>query len=208
MEFSYSQEQKEYRKEIINFARENLNDEEFLEQYNPEMWKKVSDFGLLGLTIGEEYGGLGESYQTAAYVYESLGYACKNNGFIFVINNHVWVSQNIIYLYGSRELKDKYIPNMITGEHIGAIAITEVNSGSDAFSMVTTAKEEGDYYILNGGKMFISNGPIADIFVVFAVTQENPKKITAFVVERAFEGVKTGGRILRRWGCMHVLPVS
>lgn len=206
MEFSYSQEQKEYRKEIINFARENLNDEEFLEQYNPEMWKKVSDFGLLGLTIGEEYGGLGESYQTAAYVYESLGYACKNNGFIFVINNHVWVSQNVIYLYGSRELKDKYIPNMITGEHIGAIAITEVNSGSDAFSMVTTAKEEGDYYILNGGKMFISNGPIADIFVVFAVTQENPKKITAFVVERAFEGVKTGPDI-EKMG-LHACPTS
>ena len=96
MDFSYSQEQKEYRKEIINFAKEHLNDENYLEQYDPKMWKETADFGLFGLTIGEEYKGLGENYQTAAYVYESLGYACKNNGFIFVINNHVWVSQNMI----------------------------------------------------------------------------------------------------------------
>lgn len=192
MDFTYSQEQKDYRNEIINFARENLNDEEYLEKYNENMWKKVSEFGILSLNIGEEYGGLGENYQTAAFVYESLGYACKNNGLIFVINNHIWVSQNIIYLYGSKTLKDKYIPQMITGEKIGAIAITEPNAGSDAFSMVTTAKKDGDDYILNGSKMFISNGPIADIFVVFAVTNEDAKKITAFVVEKSFDGVKTG----------------
>lgn len=206
VEFSYSQEQKEYSKEIINFARENLNDEEYLEKYSPQMWKRISEFGIFGLNIGEEYGGLGESYQTAAYMYESLGYACKNNGLIFVINNHVWVSQNIIYLYGSKELKDKYIPVMITGEKIGAIAITEANSGSDAFGMVTTAKEEGDYYILNGCKMFISNGPIADVFIVFAVTQDNPKKITTFVVEKSFEGVKTGPEI-EKMG-LHACPTS
>lgn len=206
MDFSYSQEQKEYRKEIINFAKENLNDENCLEQYEPKMWEKTADFGLFGLTIGEEYGGLGESYQTAAYVYESLGYACKNNGFIFVINNHVWVSQNIIYLYGSKELKDKYIENMVAGKKIGAIGITEANAGSDALSMGTTAKKEGDHYILNGSKMFISNGPIADIFLVFAVTKESPKKITAFVVEREFEGVKTGTNI-EKMG-LHACPTS
>ncbi len=206
MDFSFSQEQKDYKKEIINFARENLNDEKYLEEYNEEMWKKVSEFGLLGLNIGEEYGGLNENYQTAATVYETLGYACKNNGFIFVINNHVWVSQNIIYLYGSKQLKDKYIPSMITGEKKGAIAITEANSGSDAFAMVTNAKEDGDYYVLNGSKMFISNGPIADIFVVFAVTQQEPKKMTAFVVERNFEGVKVGPNI-EKMG-LHACPTS
>lgn len=195
MDFSYSKEQKEYKKEIIRFAREKLNDEEYLEKFSPEMWKSVSEFGLLGLTIGEEYDGLGESYETAAYAFETLGYACKNNGFIFVVNNHIWVCQNLIYLYGSKELKDKYIPVMITGEKIGAISITEAESGSDAFSMVTSATEDGDSYILNGSKMFISNGPIADIFVVFAVTDKSPKKITAFVVEKDFEGVRTGADI-------------
>ncbi len=193
MEFSLTKEQKEFRQEIIDFARENLNDSRYYEEFSMDMWKKVSDFGLLGITIGEEYGGLGESYETAAIAFESLGYACKNNGFIFVINNHIWVSQNIIYLYGSKELKDKYLPVMVEGKKIGAIAITEAEAGSDAFSMTTNAVEDGDYYVLNGTKMFISNGPIADIFIVFAVTKEAPdKKVTAFVVERSFEGVSTG----------------
>lgn len=193
MDFSLSKEQKEYRKEIIHFAKENLNDSEYLEKYSKEMWEKVSEFGLLGLTIGEEYGGLGESYQTAAVAFEALGYACKNNGFIFVINNHIWVSQNVIYLYGSKELKDKYIPEMVEGKKIGAIAITEAEAGSDSFGMSTKAVEEDDCYVLNGTKMFISNGPIADVFVVFAVTETEPvKKYTAFVVERNFEGVHTG----------------
>lgn len=192
MDFSITKEQKAYRQEIIDFARENLNDSRYLEEFSSEMWRSVSEFGLLGITLDEEYGGLGESYETAAIVFETLGYACKNNGFIFVINNHIWVSQNIIGLYGSKELKDKYLPIMVTGEKIGAIAITEAESGSDAFSMTTNAVEDGEDYILNGAKMFISNGPIADIFIVFAVTQETPKKITAFVVERDFEGVSTG----------------
>ncbi len=193
MDFSLTREQKQFRQDIIDFARQNLNDKESLETYSEEMWKSVCDFGLLGITIGEEYGGLGESYETAALALESLGYACKNNGFIFVVNNHIWVSQNVIYLYGSKEVKDKYLPVMVTGEKIGAIAITEAESGSDAFAMTTKAVEDGDSYILNGSKMFISNGPIADIFVVFAVTQEEPvKRVTAFVVERDFKGVSTG----------------
>ena len=84
MDFELTKEQLEYKKEIIEFAKSNLNDEEYLEKYSPEMFQKVADFGLLGLTIGEEYGGLGESYLTAAVAFESLGYACKNNGFIFM----------------------------------------------------------------------------------------------------------------------------
>lgn len=193
MDFELTKEQLEYKKEIIEFAKSNLNDEEYLEKYSPEMFQKVADFGLLGLTIGEEYGGLGESYLTAAVAFESLGYACKNNGFIFVVNNHIWVCQNLIYLYGSDYLKEKYVPTMVEGKKIGAIAITEADSGSDAFAMKTTATEDGDSYILNGSKMFISNGPIADVFVVFALTETTPqKKYTAFVVEKDFEGVEIG----------------
>lgn len=207
MDFSITKDQKEFRQEIIDFARENLNDAEYLEKYSEEMWKKVCDLGLLGITIGEEYGGLGESYETAALAFEALGYACKNNGFIFVINNHIWVSQNIIYLYGSDILKDKYLPSMITGEKIGAIAITEAESGSDAFSMGTTAVLDGDDYILTGSKMFISNGPIADVFIVFAVTETEPaKKITAFVVEKSMEGFRVGPDI-EKMG-LHACPTS
>jgi len=196
MDYSLTKEQEEYRQEIIDFSLENLNEEQWLETFNPEMWRKVSDFGLLGITVGEEYGGLGESYATAAVAIEALGYSCKNNGFTFVINNHIWVAQNLIYLYGSRQLKDKYLPDMVNGKYIGAIAITEAESGSDAFSMTCRAQEDGDSYILSGNKMFISNGPIADVFIVFAVTAEMPiKRITAFVVDRRTEGVSTGPNI-------------
>lgn len=194
MDFKISKEQKQFRKETMEFANNNLNDEEYLEKYSPDMWRRVSEFGLLGITVDEKYGGLGESYLTAALVFEGLGYACKNNGFIFVINNHIWVSQNLIYLYGSDYLKEKYLYDMVEGKKIGSIVITEAESGSDALSMKTKVVEEGDHYVLNGSKMFISNGPISDIFIVFAVTDEDGenKKITAFVVEKDFEGVHIG----------------
>lgn len=193
MDFTITKEQQEYRKEIINFAKNHLNDPEYMEKFSMDMWKKISEFGILGVTVGEEYGGLNESYLTAAIIFEALGYACKNNGFIFTVNNHIWVSQNLIYLYGSDYLKNTYLPDMTAGKKIGCICITEADAGSDAFNMETKAVETEDGYILNGSKMFISNGPIADIFIVFAVTEKEPrKKVTAFVVERGFEGFEVG----------------
>lgn len=196
MDFSLSKEQKEYRQVIIDFARNQLNDSDSLESFSPQVWEKISEFGLLGITVDEKYGGLNESYLTAAIVFEALGYGCENNGLIFMINNHIWVAQNLIYLYGSETLKEKYLEDMVAGKRIGSIAITEAESGSDAFGMTTQAVLDGEDYILNGIKMFISNGPIADIFIVFAVTEKEPKKkITAFVVEKQFLGVSTGADI-------------
>lgn len=191
MDFELSKEQIELRKEIIQFARKYLNEKKYYESFSHEMWEKVAEFGLLGITLDESLGGLGESYLTAATIFEALGYACKNNGFVFVINNHIWVAQNLIALYGSKELKEKYVPCMVAGKYIGAIAITEADAGSDALSMRTTAIDCGDYYELTGNKMYVSNGPIADIFIVFAITKTIPNKcFTAFVVEKKFSGVK------------------
>ncbi len=196
MNFTISKEQEQFKRETMEFAKNYLNTPEYLEKYSQDMWKQVSDFGILGITISEEYGGLNESYLTAAIVFEALGYSCRNNGFIFVINNHIWVSQNLIYLYGSKGLKDKYLNQMVSGKKIGAIVITESEAGTDDLSMITRAVEEDDCYVLNGSKMFISNGPIADIFIVFALTEIEPyKRITAFVVEKTFEGVKIGADI-------------
>lgn len=196
MDFQLTKEQKQYRREIINFAKKNLNAKEHLECFSEDMWKKISEFGFLGITIGEEYGGLGENYLTAAVAHEALGYGCENNGFIFAVNNHIWVAQNLIYLYGQQASKDKYLPDMVEGKKIGAIAITEPDSGSDALSMQTSACKEANFCILNGNKTFISNGPIADVFVVIAVTQKEPvKRYTAFVVEKNFEGVHVGKNI-------------
>lgn len=190
MNFELTENQKEYRHEIIEFARQKLNSEDYFELYNRDMFQEIADFGLLGITVSEEYGGLAESYLTAAVAIEALGYGCKNNGFVFVVNNHIWVAQNLIYLYGSRILKDKYLHGMINGSKMGAIAITEADSGSDALSMKTTAVKTEGGYLLNGSKMFISNGPVADIFIVFASTDVG--KITAFVVEKTFKGVMCG----------------
>ncbi|QUI21898.1 acyl-CoA dehydrogenase family protein [Vallitalea pronyensis] len=189
MDFLISEEQIMLKKEMMTFAKNHLNDKDSMETFSKDMWQAICDFGLLGVTVSEEYGGLGESYLTAALMFEGLGYACHNNGFIFVINNHIWVSQNLIYLYGNKHLKDKYLAIMVAGQKIGAIAITEAEAGSDAMNMATHAEDKGDYYVLNGTKMFISNGPIADIFIVFAVTSEDSfKRYTAFVVEKDFEG--------------------
>ncbi|MDR2024688.1 MAG: acyl-CoA dehydrogenase family protein [Hungatella sp.] len=193
MDFHLTKEQKQLRKEVIEFARNNLNDSESMETFSREMWNKISEFGILGVTVSEKYNGLNESYLTAAIMLEALGYGCENNGFTFVVNNHIWVAQNLIYLYGTEELKEKYLYDMTAGKRIGAIAITEAESGSDALSMTMKAVESENDYILNGSKMFISNGPIADLFVVFAVTQREPsKKITAFIVDRTAEGLKIG----------------
>jgi len=196
MDFSLSKEQQQLRQEIIQFSRDYLNDENCLDQFSPKMWEDISQLGIHGVIVSEEYGGMGESFLTAAVMIEALGYACKNNGFVFVVNNHIWVGLNLIYLYGSELLKKKYLPDMIEGTKIGSIAITEADSGSDAFSMTTTVKEDDDYYVLNGSKMFISNGSIADIFIVFGkILVNDTPKIVGLVVEKAFEGVKCGADI-------------
>ncbi|GJM68526.1 acyl-CoA dehydrogenase [Paenibacillus macerans] len=184
-------EQKEIRDEVIRFTLANLNDPDERNGFSEKLWGKVSEFGLLGLNLPEDYNGMNQSYTTAAVVYEALGYACENNGLIFAINNHVWVCQQLIYLYGSQRLKDKYLPRMVRGELIGAIAITEPDAGSDAYSMRTVAAVQADGYVLSGNKMFISNGTVADIFVVFSKAGSD-NRLTAFIVEKSFEGVGIG----------------
>lgn len=192
MDFTLSEEQKQYQSEIHKFCREFLNKETSLDSFSPDAWKELSDFGILGLTISEEQGGLGENYVTAAVAMEALGYGCINNGLIFVATNHIWVALNIISLYGNDSQRQKYLPAMVAGENIGAFALTEADAGSDAMSLTTVAQPEGAGYRINGSKMFISNAPIADIFIVIALTRQSPKEYTAFIVEKDFEGVKVG----------------
>ena len=96
MNTSMTKEQELYRQEIIDFSHNVLNQKGTLETFIPHIWNQVSEFGLYGITVGEEYGGLGESYTTAAHVFEALGYGCMNNGLIFAINNHIWVALNLI----------------------------------------------------------------------------------------------------------------
>lgn len=193
MDFSLSKEQEEMYNETVAFAEKNLNDKNYLDSFSYEMWQKTAEFGLFGLNVPEEFGGLGESFVLSAIVIEALGYACINNGFVFAVNNHIWVGLNLIQQYGTELLKNKYLKSMVEGKQIGAIAITEADAGSDAHSMNADAKEIEGGFLLNGNKMFISNGTIADIFIVFAKTgMDTAQRITAFVVEKNFNGVIIG----------------
>lgn len=195
MDFSITREQKEFVEEVKRFGSTILNNKEDLDKFSYDLWMKIADFGLLSLVTEEKYGGLGESYLTAAMCIEALGYASRNNGLVFAINNHIWVAQNLINIYGSDILKEKYLEDMGSGKKIGCFALTEPDSGSDALSMASKVHEENDYYILTGTKMFISNGPIADVFMVVARNQEDPRKFSILVVEKDFIGVKTGNDI-------------
>ena len=195
MNFSYTEEQKQYQSEIYYFAANTLNDESKYDHFCKDLWDKVAEFGLLGLTVEEQYGGLAESNLTAAIAMEALGYGCSNNGLVFTITNHIWVCLNIISLYGNQKQKEKYLKSMISGNTIGAFALTEADAGSDAMSLCSYAERIDGGFLLNGNKMFISNGPIADIYLVIALMNKEPKEYTAFIVEKNLGGVKPGKEI-------------
>lgn len=199
MDFMLTKEQEQMREEVIRFAKERLcsKNEIISEQ---EMWKRTSEFGLFGITLPEKYCGLGESYLTAAVVDEALGYACENNSFIFAVNNHIWVGIMPVFLFGSEKIRKRYLSRMVQGQWIGAVAITEADAGSDVNSIQTTALKTKEGYLLNGSKMFVSNGTIADVFIIFAKAKQ--EGITAFIVEKDFAGLSVG-KDIERMGLCH-----
>lgn len=194
MDFGWSEEQKHLRESVLTFARAELN-EGLIErdrtgEFNRDGWKQCADMGIMGLAIPEQYGGIGADSITTVGVLESLGQGCKDNGLVFSINAHMWTAQMPLLTFGTEEQKTRYLPGLCGGALIGGNAISEPESGSDAFSLATTARLEGDRYILNGSKVFVTNGSVADVIVVFATvdTGDGPGGITAFLVEPAFPG--------------------
>ncbi|MGA2222957.1 MAG: acyl-CoA dehydrogenase family protein [Syntrophobacteraceae bacterium] len=198
MDFSLTEDQMSFKELAIDFAKRNLN-EGFSErerngEFNFEGWKKCAQFGLHGLPMPEKYGGLAKDILTCVTVMEGLGYACKDSGLLFAINSTIWTCECPILKFGTDAQKEKYLPGLIDGSLIGGHAATEPDAGSDAFSMKCRAERKGDRYILNGAKIFISNAPIADFLLVFAVTNKNKgfAGISAFVVEKGFPGFSVG----------------
>lgn len=198
MEFHLTEDQLDFKKAAIDFARHDLNDgareREEKGEFNWGGWKKSAEFGLHGISMPEEYGGLGLDILTYVAAMEGLGYACLDSGLLFAINSQVWTCEYPILKFGTAEQKNKYLPRLIAGTIVGGHAITEPNSGSDAFTMLTRAEKKGDKYILNGTKTFITNAPIADILLVFAITDPAKKfaGITGFIVEKDFPGFSRG----------------
>ncbi|OUM86472.1 MAG: acyl-CoA dehydrogenase [Bacillus thermozeamaize] len=157
-----------------------------------DIMEMSKELGLFGLSIPEEYGGLGIGMVGKCAVYEELGKT--HNGFTTVIGGHTAIGTVGIVEMGTEEQKKKYLPKMASGEWIGAFALTEPSAGSNAANLKTTAVRKGDKYILNGSKHFITNGTIAHVFTVMAVTDpsKGPKGITSFIVERDFPGFRIG----------------
>ncbi|GAA3010628.1 acyl-CoA dehydrogenase family protein [Actinokineospora diospyrosa] len=157
-------------------------------------WALVRESGLLGLPFGAEYGGLGADLLTTMYVLEGLGESCRDGGFPFSVTTHVVSTGIPLQRFGSAELKQRYLPGVCAGTAIGAHAISEPDAGSDMMAMRTTAVLDGDHYVLNGSKSFVSNGPIADTVMVYARTGTAgaPDAITTFLVERDSPGLHFG----------------
>jgi alkylation response protein AidB-like acyl-CoA dehydrogenase len=162
-----------------------------------DKWKLVQECGILRLPFDDAWGGLGQDLLTTMYLLEGLGAGCRDGGLSFAVSTHI-VSVGVpLQRYGSAALKQRHLPRICSGEAIGAHAISEPDSGSDALRMRTVARRDGDEYVLTGSKMFVSNGPIADLFVVYARTskQGGPLGTTAFLVERDTPGFSTGNPI-------------
>ncbi len=194
MDFEFSEEQLEFKKSAIRFAQKTLNDGVIERDrdaiFSRELWKKCADFGIQGFSFPERYGGNNADILSTMLLMEGLGYGCKDSGLIFAINGQMWSVQMPILRFGSDAQKDKYLGKLCSGEWIGADSITEPDSGSDAYSLRTTARLEGKYYILNGTKTFCTMAPMADVFVIFATVDKRKgfMGVTAFIVERGHAG--------------------
>ncbi len=153
-----------------------------------DLWRKMGDMGLLGITVEEEYGGAAMGYLEHCVAMEEISRASASVGLSYGAHSNLCVNQ--IRRNGTKEQKDRYLHKLISGEHVGALAMSEPGAGSDVVSMRLRADKKGDRYVLNGNKMWITNGPDADTYVIYAKTDMDagPRGISAFIVERGFGG--------------------
>ena len=196
MDFSWPQEYLDYQNKVIEFARTELQDNLVARdqqgEFSYDLWKKCADFGIQGLAAPAAYGGTQEqvNFLRSVLAMEGLGIGCPDNGLTFGLNAQMWTVQLPILQFGTEQQKEKFLPKFCSGEWIGAHALTETTSGSDVFNMEMTATRDGDSYILNGQKVMVSFGPIADVAMVFA--SSNPKLgkwgVSAFLVEKDTPG--------------------
>lgn len=179
------------RDEIAPLAEEIDRSDEFPR----ELWQKMGAMGLLGITVAEEYGGADMGYLEHVIAMEEISRGSASVGLAYGAHSNLCVNQ--IKRNGSEEQKQRYLPKLVSGEHVGALAMSEAEAGSDVVSMRLRAAREGNAYLLNGTKMWITNGPIADVLVVYAKTspEKHHKGITAFLVEKGMPGFSTSPKL-------------
>ena len=160
-----------------------------------DLWPKLGELGLLGITVGEAYGGTGMGYEEHVIAMEEISRASASVGLSYGAHSNLCVNQ--IYLNGTEAQKQRYLPPLISGEHIGALAMSEAGAGSDVISMKLRAEDKGGHYCLNGTKMWITNGPDADVLVVYVKTEPaaGSNGITAFIVEKGMLGFSTAQKL-------------
>ena len=196
MDFNYSEEQAMLQKMVSDIAKnefaERAKEIDLSHRFPKENVEMMGEAGLLGVTIDEKYGGGGMDYICYSIVVEELSKICAATGTI--MSAHLSLCARPIQDWGSEELKQKYLPDLATGKTLGAFALSEPGNGSDAAAMRTLAKEDGDNYILNGSKAWITNGAEADVYLVLAQTdvEAKHKGVTAFIVEKGAEGFSFG----------------
>ncbi|MFB1082061.1 acyl-CoA dehydrogenase [Jeotgalibacillus sp. JSM ZJ347] len=195
MDLRFTEEQIMMQKMVRDFAREEI--EPFIErmeagEFPREILNKMSELGLMGITVPEEYGGAGMDF--TSYIIAINELAKVSPVVSVILSVHTSVGTNPILYYGNEEQKQKYVTKLATGEHLGAFCLTEPSAGSDAASLKTRAVKKDDHYVLNGSKIFITNGGEADTYIVFAVTdpEKGTKGISAFIVEKNFLGFVVG----------------
>jgi len=199
MDFELSPEQKQLRESIVRFARGTLNEgiieRDRTQEFSRALWRRCAELGLQGLPAPERYGGSGADPLTCAVALEALGYGCRDGGLVFSLAAHMLACVVPIARHGNDAQRSRLLPGLCDGSRIGAHAITEPGSGSDTFAMAMRAERVAGGWRLDGTKTFISNGPVADVVLVFAMT--DPGKgfhggVTAFVVDKGVPGFHPG----------------
>lgn len=196
MDFLFTQEQEILKDSIRNFAEKEIlpfvKESDEKGKWPEELTKKLGEMGLLGIVIPPEYSGAGYSYMDYVIILEEISKVDPSVGLVVAAHNSL--CSNHLNLFGSEEQKKKYLTRLASGQTLGAWALTEAEAGSDAAALKTKARKEGDYWVLNGSKLFITNGSLAEILVVMAVTDPEKKRkgISAFILEKGMEGFKPG----------------